>query len=113
MKKVIVDTSVWIENEKKEIPELTQLLRDRRVLLHWAVLGELSVGNIKNRKSFLSDLKLLDFSQEATPVETLNFIEKHGLHGKGLSLVDCLILASARLSDVLIFSFDKKLNTYR
>jgi predicted nucleic acid-binding protein len=39
-------------------------------------------------------------------------IEKEKLYGKGFSLVDALILASAKKSDALIFSLEKKLNNF-
>ncbi len=112
MKQVIIDTSVWIEHERKGVSELIELLSSRRAIIHWAVYGELSVGQIKNRERFLLDLKLLDFCEEVSFEETVNFIAKEKLYGKGLSLIDCTLLASAQKAGALIFSLDKKLNTY-
>lgn len=112
MKKVIIDTSIWIENERKGVPALADLLRQNRVLMHWTVYGELAVGQIKNRSSFLSDLRLLESCETSSPEETFETIEKEKLFGTGLSLVDCLIFVSARKCNALVFSLDQKLNTF-
>jgi predicted nucleic acid-binding protein len=112
LKPVIIDTSVWIENDRKGVPELANLLDSGVAVMHWAVYGELAVGQIKNRERFLADLRLLDFCEETTLPETAAFIEKEKLHGKGLSLVDCILMASAKKAGAFIFSLDKKLNTF-
>lgn len=113
MKKVIIDTSVWIENEKIPVTVLHELLREGRAILHRAVLGELAVGVIRNRRAFLSDLRLLKMCNEKNLTEVIELIEGEKLFGRGLSLVDCMIMASAQAENLLIFSFDKKLNTFQ
>lgn len=112
MKSVIIDTSIWIEHERRGVPELPNLLASGLAILHWAVYGELAVGQIKNRERFLADLRLLDFCEEASIEETIQFIENERMHGKGLSLVDCLLIVSAKKTGARIFSLDKALNTY-
>lgn len=112
MKPVIIDTSIWIEHERRGVPELPNLLASGLAIMHWAVYGELAVGQIKDRERFLADLRLLDFCEEASIEETMKLVEKERLHGKGLSLVDCLLIASAKNAGARIFSLDKNLNTY-
>lgn len=112
MKKVIIDTSVWIQNERGGAPELENLLREGRALMHWTVYGELAVGNIKNRTGFLSDLRMLEFCEELSPSAVFEQIEKDSLFGKGFSLVDCILMASAKKQRALIYSFEKRLNTF-
>ena len=100
------------DNERNENPVLNDLLLSGRAIIHWAVYGELAVGHIKNRTSFLSDLKFLPFCEEASFQETMDLIERDSLFGKGLSLIDCILMASASKAGALIFSLDKKLNTF-
>jgi len=42
--------------------------------------------------------------------ELMQFIENHGLMGKGLGYIDMHLLASAILSKVPLWTIDKKLN---
>jgi predicted nucleic acid-binding protein len=112
MKSVIIDTSVWIEHERRGVPELANLLASGLAVMHWAVYGELAVGQIKERERFLADLRMLDFCEEASIEETIRVVERDRLYGKGLSLVDCLLIASAKKAEARIFSLDKALNTY-
>jgi hypothetical protein len=59
----------------------------------------------------LTPLRILD-CDEASTEETIKLVDKERLYGKSLSLLDCLLVASAKKSGALIYSLDKKLNTY-
>ncbi len=111
--KVLVDTSVWIEHIRKPVPTLINLLSEKRVLIHPLVIGEIACGNFKRRHEVLGNLKILPKAQEATYIESLEFIESQKLHGKGLSFNDVQILCSALLSEAKVFSFDKAINAYK
>lgn len=112
LKKVLVDTSVWIHHERNGDPQLVSLIKQERIVLHWAVYGELSVGSIKNRESYLADLRLFSWCKEQSPDQILRFIESEKLYNKGYSLVDCALLLSAHEDDLLIYSREKRLNSY-
>ena len=45
---ILVDTSVWVDHLRSPEPRLDSLLRNRRVLLHPFVLGELACGNLSS-----------------------------------------------------------------
>ena len=106
---VLVDTSVWIAHFREGSPGLAVLLNDGRVMCHPLIVGELACGNLKDRAVILSHLQLLPMSIEAEHHEALAFIENHRLMGTGLGYVDVHLLASAALTDVPLWTLDKKL----
>ncbi len=106
---VLVDTSVWIEFLRKGNSLLEDLLEQGEASTHPLVLGELSIGNIQNRKKFLSLLRDLSQVQECSHEEVLNFIEAHRIHGKGIGYFDAHILASSVLSGIPLWTLDRSL----
>jgi predicted nucleic acid-binding protein len=106
---VLVDTSVWVAHLRDGDTELANLLNDGRVLCHPLIVGELACGNLKHRAVILSFLQLLPMSMEAEHEEVLSFIENNHLMGKGMGYVDVNLIASALLTGVPIWTFDKKL----
>ena len=56
----LVDTSVWVDHFRDGNRRLTELLNNQEVLIHPFVVGELSLGLLKNRVQILDLL-------EATP----------------------------------------------
>ena len=57
----------------------------------------------------LSMLACLQQVREADHDEVLTFVESNGLGGSGLGWVDAQLLASARLTGVPIWTFDRRL----
>jgi hypothetical protein len=106
---VLVDTSVWISHLRDGNAELANLLNDGRVLCHPVIFGELACGNLKDRAVLLSFLRLLPMSIEAEHEEVLSFIENNRLMGKGMGYVDLHLITSAVLTDVSLWTLDKKL----
>jgi predicted nucleic acid-binding protein len=106
----LVDTSVWIDHLRSPSEQLIGLLKQRRALVHSAVVGELACGYLLNRNEFLSSLSRLPAAKEASPDDVLELIEKRKLYGKGLGWIDAQLIASAILSDVLLLTYDKRLN---
>lgn len=109
MKKVLVDTSVWVRHLKSPYEDLISLLKSRRVLTHSAVIGELVCGGILYRENVFNDLLSLPRAAEASFEETIEFVRNHKLASKGLGWIDIQLLASAAVSDAEILSLDKKL----
>lgn len=106
---IIADTSIWIDHLRKSNTNLINLLREKKILIHSDIIGELSCGNLPNRKTFLKDLKLLPRAFEPTQDEVLELIENKKLFGKGLGLTDIKLFASSYLAGALLWTFDKKL----
>lgn len=106
---VLVDTSVWIAHFRKGEQPLIRLLNDGNVACHPFVIGELACGHLKNRNKILELLNALPMCRQPDPKEVIRFIEIHRLMGIGLGYIDVCLLASAMLSDVLIWTHDRRL----
>ncbi len=107
---VLVDTSVWVRHLREGDPDLKRLLNDGQVMCHPYVVGELACGNMKNRREVLSLMRLLPPATPALHEEILRFIELNHLMGKGLGYIDVHLSASALLTGVPLFSYDKRLD---
>jgi predicted nucleic acid-binding protein len=112
---VLVDTSVWVAHLREGAVGLDALLNEGHVLCHPFVIGELACGNLKNRVEILSLLQALPAAAHAEHDEVMQFIETHGLMGKGLGYIDAHLLVSAALTQVPLWTHDKKLreSSYR
>ena len=107
---VLVDTSVWIDHLRRANGRLTELLNDSKVLMHPFVVGELALGMLRQRSEVLALLGTMPRAPVASDAEVLQFIERRGLVGQGLGLVDVHLLASAVLGGIALWSHDKRLN---
>ena len=107
---ILVDTSVWVDHLRKGVPALASALEQGNVLMHPFVRGELACGNLKNRGEVLRLLEELPGAPIATDVETLNFIERRALMGRGLGYIDVHLLASVALAGTArLWTRDKRL----
>ncbi|MDA8138932.1 MAG: type II toxin-antitoxin system VapC family toxin [Desulfobacteraceae bacterium] len=107
---VLVDTSVWVSHLREGNAQLADLLNKSEVLCHPFVVGELAGGNLKDRAVILSYLEFLPMGVLAQHEEVLSFIEDNRLMGKGLGYIDFHLLASAVLTDVPLWTLDKRLD---
>ncbi len=106
---VLVDTSVWISHLRIGEPDLEILLNNGNVICHPFVIGELACGNLTNRTEILSLLQALPLARCAGDEEALYFIEQNHLMGRGIGYIDAHLLASAILTNTLIWTFDVQL----
>lgn len=107
---VLVDTSVWISHLRKGNRNLESLLNDGDVFCHPFIIGELACGNLKNRIEILTCLQALPMATQVEHEEVIYFIENNQLMGKGLGYIDVHLLAAASLTEIPIWTFDKKLD---
>ncbi|MFP3974769.1 MAG: type II toxin-antitoxin system VapC family toxin [Dehalococcoidia bacterium] len=107
---ILVDTSVWVSHLRIGDEHLKHLLIDGEVATHPFVIGELACGNLRNRQETLTLLQFLPQSKQASQEEALQFIESHALMGIGIGFIDIHLLASARLSQIPIWTLDKNLD---
>ena len=77
---------------------LSALLDDGRILGHPFVLGELALGNLRQRDDILRGLRRLPQATSASHLEVLRFIDREALYGRGIGYVDAHLLAAARLT---------------
>ena len=106
---ILVDTSVWIDHFHHSDEDLKELLLSNQVCTHPFILGELSCGNISNRKEVLSLLRTLKSIDLVLDEEVFIFIENRKLFGKGLGFIDIHLLVSALIHHVPIWTRDKSL----
>lgn len=106
---VLVDTSIWIDHFRRGNKHLRELLISGQVACHTFIIGELACGNLKNRKEILSLLAELPRSFTSSEDEILYFIEERELKGLGIGIVDVYLLASAILTKIPLWTFDKRL----
>ena len=107
----LVDTSVWVAHLRSGDPLLGSLLNAGEVLCHPWVIGEISCGNLKDRKKILTLLRQLPKVTQVSDLEIFALIEKRKLYGKGVGWVDCALLAACMINQVLLFTYDKRLGS--
>jgi hypothetical protein len=107
---LLVDTSVWVFHLREGSVDLNRLLNNGDVIYHPLIIGELACGKLNKRSEILSLLRSLPSAIEAEHEEVIQFIEKNHLMGRGLGYIDVHLLASAILTSVPIWTFDKKLD---
>lgn len=107
---VLVDTSVWVAHLRNGNIGLETLLNEGYVVCHPFIAGELACGNLKNRAEILSLLQALPVTTHVEHEEVMKFIEDHTLMGKGLGYIDIHLIASAILTEIPLWTVDKKLN---
>jgi len=107
---ILVDTSIWIDHLRASDQQLTQLLEAGQVLAHPFVIGELALGNLRNRDAVLGALQDMPQAAVATEPEVLRFIGEKGLFGLGIGYIDAHLLAAVLLTPgSLLWTRDKRL----
>ena len=107
---ILVDTSVWIDHLDHSEPMMVDLLLHDRVRIHPYVIGEISLGSLRDRSTVLRALNDLPRVPVATPDEVFYLIENQQLFSRGIGYVDASLLASAKLQPgVAIWTRDKRL----
>ena len=108
---ILVDTSVWVAHLRQGNARLATLLGETAVLIHPFIIGELALGNLRQRDEILGLLENLPTAQVATHREVLSMIDNRDLAGTGIGWIDAHLLASALLSDVPLWTLDRRLST--
>jgi len=107
---ILVDTSLWIEYFSARQPLLHELIADRQAAIHDLVIGELAVGDLRDRAATLYALSRIKQSEHVSDQEALALIEAEDLWGIGLGFVDVHLLASALITpNCQLWSRDKRL----
>lgn len=107
---ILADTSIWIDHFRQGDPVLAELLQAQEIVTHPFVIGELALGNLRQREPVLSDLQNLPQARAAMDSEVLRFIGEHNLPGSGIGYIDAHLLAAARLTPgCLLWTRDRRL----
>ena len=106
---ILVDTSIWIDHLRSGNRALAALLQTDLVCSHDFVIGELACGSLRNRAEVLGLLQSLPRLAAATDEETLFFIEKQKLMGRGIGYIDAHLLAATVLRGARLWTKDRSL----
>lgn len=108
---ILADTSVWVDHLRAGDKALAAQLDAGMVLTYPFVIGELSLGNLRQREIVLNALADLPHASVATDAEVLHFIERHALSGRGIGHIDAHLLAAAKLTaGAELWTNDKRLH---
>ena len=108
---ILVDTSVWIDHLRNGNVTLANMLNTGQVLIHPFVIGELALGNLRQRDVILDTLNNMPNVTIAKENETLSFINQNKLYGLGIGYIDAHLLTSVRLTPgTLLWTQDKRLH---
>lgn len=108
---ILVDTSVWIDHLRKGNQALVSALQHDAVLRHPHVIGEIALGNLKDRFAILALLRNLPQAIVATDDEVQTMIEELSLFGRGIGYTDAHLLAAVQLTtETQLWTRDKRLN---
>jgi predicted nucleic acid-binding protein len=106
---VLVDTSVWVAHLRSGNATLAALLTTAEVACHPLVIGELACGHLRQRQLILGLLRQLPRATIADDDEVIELIEAQRLTGRGIGIVDVQLLAAARLSQMPLWTVDRRL----
>ncbi len=108
---ILADTSVWVDHLRASNKALVALLDAGMVLAHPFVIGELALGNLRQREIVLKALADLPQARVAMDAEVLHFIERHALSGRGIGYIDAHLLAAVKLTaGAELWTNDKRLH---
>lgn len=109
---VLVDTSVWIDylaGRSAVRQPLDDLLDAGEVAMHEIVLGELAMGNLRQRSGTLARLRQLPHLQVAAAAEVMSLVEARRLCGQGIGWSDAHLIASALIDGDHLWTTDARL----
>jgi predicted nucleic acid-binding protein len=110
---IVVDSTIWVDHFRSEVPALVELLTHRVVLTHQLIIGEIAMGSLKDRAATLDRLGKLPHSPAARHDTVMELIQRAALFGTGLSFIDAALLASTKLfPGAHLWTRDKRLHEH-
>lgn len=114
-KKIIADTSIWIEFLKRNFgifPVMSKLLENNYIIGVECIFGELLQG-VKNRKERDIILAYWEYIPKVDEndiwIESGDYSNKNGLLNKGIGLIDSVLIVLSKKNDLMLWTLDKKL----
>jgi len=91
---------------------LAGLLNIGAVLAQTFIIGELALGQMRQREVVRTSLTALPRAAVATDADVLRFIERHALFGRGIGYIDVHLLVAARLTEAAsLWTSDRRLHS--
>lgn len=108
---VIIDTCVWIEHVRAEVPLVTRLCGDGRAVVHPDIVGELLLGCGDQRELVVRRVRMLPSIDRPPPARLERLASEHDISCRRIGWIDAVILCTALASDERprVLTFDRKL----
>lgn len=107
---IAIDTSVWADFFRGTLPHVHDLMVSGQLVHPPTVTGELSMGNLRDRKRTIAALQSLAPLTLPSDDWVLDFVNDNALFGTGIGWSDAQILASVVLAgDCYLWTRDKRL----
>jgi predicted nucleic acid-binding protein len=106
---ILVDTSVWVDHLRRRNATLATRLEAGDVVCHPFVLGELSLGGLKQRDQILGLLSELPMTPVVPHADVFALVERARLSGRGIGWVDVHLIAGALLGRLRLWTLDRRL----
>ncbi len=107
---ILVDTSIWIDHLGRGDIHLAELLDSGKVVLHAWIVGEIALGNLRNREETLALLMEMPHLPIADADSVKELIEDVPLYGLGVGYVDVQLLTAAYTGvDTQLWTRDRRL----
>jgi predicted nucleic acid-binding protein len=106
---ILVDTSIWVNHLRRHDAVLAAHLEAGEVLCHPYVIGEISLGLLKQRREVLELLAALPSASVVSHDEAMAFVEHRKLAGLGAGWVDVHLVVSAVVSRAKLWTADRRL----
>ncbi len=107
---IVIDSSIWIDHLHASDERVIELTEAGAVLIHPFVIGEIMLGNIRNRTQVVESLVDLPEADIAEHFEVLALLENARLFGRGIGFIDLNVLASVLITPkARLWTRDKRL----
>ncbi len=106
---VLVDTSIWADHFRSGDAALGKLLAAGAVRMHPFVVGELAMGNLRDRARTVALLQALPSLTVTDDAAWHAFVDREALAGSGLGFVDAHLLAASAAAGVRLWTRDRRL----
>ena len=108
---ILIDTAVWVDHLRQGNRILSGFLESGEVLAHPFVIGELALGEIRQRAAIINLLSKLPNACVASHDEVMRFIEQRQLSRRAIGYVDVHLLAAVELTPgARLWTYDKRLH---
>ena len=108
---ILVDTSVWIDHFRHGDSGLVELLEASQVIMHPWIVGELALGNLRQRTTTIELLSVLPQLPVVDHWQLIDQIDLEHLFGLGIGFVDAQLLASVTaVEETRLWTRDRRLD---
>ena len=108
---IVVDSAIWIDHLHHGDDHLIDLMADRSALMHPFVIGEIALGSLRDRQTFITIASKLPRPPVADAAEVLNLITSAALGGSGIGYIDAHLIASTLLvPKAVLWTNDRRLH---